>query len=227
MKSHKFTIFPFLNTNIAAASNGDLFPLYYRLTYMRKNTMLRSFSKGVYADLEGQEIETVIETESQDIRALMALLTEKFTEPYDLPGIRVKYEVAQTSVLETIDQNIRDVISENLKSVQSEFGVAIHVGAYSDDYPLYVLMNAIEKLMPKEVEHVFNGSESYLDYLEDWLEVYPLGIQQPRIIDWLDISQIDKQFLKYLSGKYDSEEKVKEIMEGIFNLIITKINMPM
>ncbi|AWV97704.1 hypothetical protein [Arcticibacterium luteifluviistationis] len=227
MKSHKLTIFPFLNTKVSKAADGNRFPLYYRITYMRKNTMLRSFEGGVYADLEGPEIKEVIETETEDIRALMGMLTELFTMPYDMTGIKARYEMAQMHILEVIDQNIRDVVSRNLKTIDNEFAQVVNVGVYSEDYPLHVLMNAIEKLMPEDSGNAFEGTDDFLDYLIDWIDVYPMGGAQPRIVDWLNLNHIDKRFMKYLSGRYDSEEKVKEIMEGIFNLIITKINMPM
>jgi hypothetical protein len=227
MKSHKLNIFPFLNSKIAGVPNGtggSLFPLYYRITYMRKNTMLRSFNRGVYSNLDSTPIKKIIEKESKDLRALMGLLTEMFTEPYDLTGIKSKYELAQMTVLEVFDQNIRRVASRNLKEVGDEYAVAINVGEYSDEYPLTILLNTVDKLMPKQVKHVFHGAQHYLDYLGYWLDVYPLNKAQPRIIDWLDVHDLDKKFIKYLKSEFDSEKKIIAIVVGINDLLINHIN---
>jgi hypothetical protein len=227
MKTHKLNIFPFLHTSLSGTQNEngvELFPLYYRITYMRKNTMLRSFNKGVYANLDSTPIKKIIEQESKDIKALMELLTEMLTEPFDLTGIKAKYELAQMTVLEVFDKNIRRVASANLKNIDDEYAVAINVGEYSDEYPLTTLLNAVYELMPKQVKHVFHGAKSYLDYLDYWLDVHPLDSAQPRIIDWLDANDLDKKFIKYLKRKFDSEEKIIAIVDGIYELLFDHIN---
>jgi hypothetical protein len=227
MKTHKLNIFPFLHTSLSGTQNEngvELFPLYYRITYMRKNTMLRSFNRGVYSNLDSTPIKKIIEKESKDIKALMGMLTEMFTEPYDLTGIKAKYELAQMAVLEVFDQNIRRVASTDLKSIEDKYAVAIHVGVYSDEYPLNILMETVDKLMPKQVKHVFHGAQHYLDYLGYWLDVHPLNTAQPRIIDWLDANDLDKKFIKYLAKKFDSKKKITAIVVGINDLLINHIN---
>ncbi len=152
MKKYKLNITPFLNTQLEPQKSGDghLCPLYYRIVYQRKSTMLKSISEKYFQGLSEPGVQQIITKEILEIEGLVQYLTEMYTESLELTGLKEKYLKAQQSVREVLDNRIRAKIRRGLEKVSNPIKIVLNIGEFHNSYPLNLLIDVLEKILSRK-----------------------------------------------------------------------------
>lgn len=222
MKQYKLTIVPYLNKElkIKLVNDNVVYPLYFRVTYMRQTTLIRSISEGVFSDLNVLKAKKIISKETLELENLINFLTQFCTEELNLKGLKDKYLLSQRPTIQMFDDFYRKIVRSNISKIKNEKLITLNVGSFSEDYPLYLLVNAILDFFPGLEKKILKNTSLYLDFMVTWLDYYPLGTEQPRIIEFLkEVRGLDKDFLLYLRKKLKTVDKTRDFYDTMHELI--------
>ncbi len=223
MKKYKLNITPFLNTQLEPQKSevGNLYPLYYRIVYQRKSTMLKSISGLYYQEISEPGVQQTIAREILGIEGLVQYLTEMYTEPLELIGFKEKYLKAQQSVRQVLDTMIRSKIRRGLEKVSNPIKVVLHIGEFHNSYPLNLLIEGLEKILSrKELELVISEADMEITTYHFLEKAHELAFGDKKVIEFLNATQIDKQFLCRLNEHFSPEQSI-HMYEYLIDLLTT------
>jgi hypothetical protein len=222
MKQYKLTIVPYLNKElkIKLVNDNVVYPLYFRVTYMRQTTLIRSISEKLFSDIEDSKAKKIISIETLELENLINFLTEFCTEEFNLKGLKDKYLLSQRSTFQMFDDFYRKTVRDNISKIKNEKLITLNVGSYSEEYPLPLLVHAIMDYFPKIDKKLLKNTGLYLDYSLLWMDYYHIDKKQPRIIEFLkEYRGVDRDFLMYLSKVLKTPDKIKEFYYTMDDLI--------
>jgi hypothetical protein len=231
MKKKKVTIRPFLNTYldpVGSKTNSkgtrNVYPLYYKVTYDRRNTQLKSYySLSGYSSLEDSTARLIIPFEVKVLTKIIEY--EVSLEPdheYQLSGLKPKYETYIESINNTIDQYLRAKLLKAARRTKHPYHLAIKFDNYTGMMNVFTLLQICDKLLPDFDKYIDKTFQQELECFKLYLKVF--GDKQfeynfPTLIDWMDGShqQSFQEGLKKMLKK-----DVKEITKNkkILNEII-------
>lgn len=219
MKKYKVTIIPYLNKDLKVklVNEKDVYPLYFKVTYMRQTTLIRSINEERFSELNVEDQD--IKIEIKEIENLVFALSECNTEPFNLNGLKDKYLLSQQSLLQAFDTIFRNQVRINIQKVKNPILVTLNVGEYSPDYPVNLLLDAVNNYYPKYSKKLFANCILYIDILVTCFEYYPMeGKSSPRIIEFLAMAnkgKYDGGFLKFLTSKFKNEKDLKRFYSNL------------
>jgi hypothetical protein len=220
MKKYKLKITPFLNTQLEP-KDAKKYPLYYRVVYQRKSTMLKSIQNLYLADFQDEEM---IEKEIQEITGLAQYLSEVFTEPMELTGLKLKYEQSQKEVIQILDEEIRKIISENLVKSSHPYAIGIRVGEYDEGYPITTLLEVISLVFEEnEIEEILNGAERRITLYHFLDNAHGSQFKEKRLVEFLTFESFDMVFIKALRKKFDTEQS-QVLYLDLIDILTQKLN---
>lgn len=225
MKKYKLNITPFLNTQLEPlkSASGNLYPLYYRLVYQRKSTMIKSISGEYFKDIEDEKAQLVITEEVKEIEGLAQYLTDFFTQSMELSGFKEKYIKAQELVKAILDQDIRNKIRLGLEKVTNPIKAIINTSDTIEDYPLELLLEGLEKLFTKKELDLAISKASIEMTIYHFLDLAHEGsFAEKKVIAFLNAEIIDKKFLFSLRKEFEKEQAMF-LYEELITLLTTYI----
>ncbi len=223
-KKRTLTIAPFLNENLKPVkeitgvwgSKEPYFSLYYRVTYNRQGTMIKSRLEESYKNISNVP-KRILDEEVGLIRNIVEYETDGLIEDFDLTKLKKKYETYSKEVHICLDEYIRNRIKKILSGINSPRTKVIKIGSYSDDNPISSLVEVCQILIPN-FDKLAGGTEfkNDLKAYDAFIRVFNLNRMKytPTITDWL-------------TNKTQTEMKEKLKLEGIavkeINSIINNI----
>ena len=223
MKKYKVTIIPYLNKDLKVklVNEKDVYPLYFKVTYMRQTTLIRSINEERFSELNVEDQD--IKSEMKELENLIFFLSECNTEPFSLNGLKDKYLLSQQSLIQAFDTLFRNQVKINLKKIKDPILVTLNVGEYSPEYPVHLLLNAVNDFYPKYTRKLFENCFLYADMIVACNEYYLLNDKSfPRLIEILALAnkgKYDVEFVNFLVLKLKSDKKGENFYLEICNAV--------
>ena len=221
-KKRTLTIAPFLNENLKPVKEttgfwGEKVPyfsLYYRVTYNRQGTMIKSRLEESYKHLSDVP-KRILDEEGRLIRNIVEYETNDLIEDFDLKKLTKKYETYSKEVHICLDEYIRNRIKKILSGINSPLTKVIKIGSYSEDNPIESLV-AVCRMIINDFDELAGGTEfkNDLKAYDTFTRVFNLKRMKytPTVTDWLS-NKTQAEMKEKLKGS-----AVKEINSIINNI---------
>ncbi len=215
-REKKITVKFFLNEAVEPVigeGKKKHYPLYVQVTYNRKNMQFKSKYSEYYGSLD--EVKpSLLRFEEKVIKSIVSYEVVNITGEYDLKGLKKKYEVYSTSILEVLEHYLKPKLRLAVLKTGSELSMVLN---FTD-------VNVTVNLLYKAAQLLFKDFDSYLsDKVKEELNAYNhyqkiyrpvLTYNFPTLIDWVDGS-----YRRELEKKLDETFKNKELIKSIKSLI--------
>ena len=197
------------------------YPLYYQITYERKNTQVKSYFNKYYYSLEevAEEEPELIRFERNILQRVVSYETTRGNGTFTLSGIKGKYEVYITPLHDIFENSLKKKLLKALKYCQSEF---LHILKFEG-------FDVTFSLLYKAVKLLIKGFDSYLD--DDFkieIAAYQAFLkaeekedetyQYVTVLDWLDSDykiRLQDKFLTNFQLNLPLSEKYISILNYI------------
>ena len=150
----KITIKPFLNTHLEPVGSEStekgiipIYSLYYKVTYNRKSTQLKSYYSLGFSSLNEDEAKKVIAFESRILENIISYEIELSpNEEYQVSGLKKKYSVYVLSIHNILDIYLRDKLRMITYKSKEHWHLAINFQTPSIYMSALVLHDMCQKL---------------------------------------------------------------------------------
>lgn len=225
MPGYKITVKPFLNKNLPKKSEesatGWLFPLYYQITYQRKNTQIKSFREYYFENLEHVEAQTLelinLEIEALKKTVQWRLRVEK--KQFSLSGMKLYFDFCALPVSEVFELYMKRKLQKVIKYAHSEFLPIIKFDGFDVTFLLVykasqLLIPHLHQMMPKDYKEEVQAFKTWIEYT-DKLQILP---DKFLVADWLDVST-----RKQLMNDFCATIGIKEVVAKKYIAILTRM----
>lgn len=215
-REKKITVKFFLNEAVEPVrgeGKKKYYPLYIQVTYNRKNMQFKSKYSEYYESLDEVK-QSLLRFEERVIKSIVSYEAANVKEEYDLKGLKKKYEVYSTSILEALELYFKPKLRLAVLKTGSELSMVLN---FTD-------VNVTVNLLYKAAQLLFKDFNSYLlDKVKEELNAYNhyqnlyrpvLNYNFPTLIDWVDGS-----YKRELEKKLDDAFKNKPELKAINALI--------
>ncbi|HVD99037.1 MAG TPA: hypothetical protein VNB90_12595 [Cytophagaceae bacterium] len=198
MKKKKITIKPFLNTyldpvgtEIEGKKEREIYALYYKVTYDRKNTQLKSYyTTSGYSSLEDPIAQQIVPFELKILTKIVDYETSLNPDrEYQLSGLKTKYETYVESVNYTLDKYLRNKLWKATQKTNHLYHHAIRFDNYLGRMNVFTLLEMCDKLFPDFDKYIDKTFREELECFKLYLMIF--GDKQyeydfATLIDWMD-----------------------------------------
>ncbi len=198
MKKKKITIKPFLNTYldpVGTESFGkkerDIYALYYKITYDRRNTQLKSYYTTTgYWSLEDSIAQQIIPFEVKILTKIINYETSLTPDrDYPLSGLKLKYETYIESVEYTLDKFLRTKLWKAAQRTNHPYHLAFNFDNYLGRMNVFTLLEICAKLFPDFDKYIDKTFRQELECFKLYHKIF--GDKQfdynfATLIDWMD-----------------------------------------
>lgn len=198
MKKKKITIKPFLNTYIEPVGTEtdntgtrDIYALYYKITYDRRNTQLKSYySIAGYSSLEDSIAKQIIPFEVKILTKIVDYETSLNPDrEYQLSGLKIKYETYIESVHYTLDKFLRNKLKKAAQRTNHLHYIAIDFDNNRGMMTVFTFLEICDKLFPDFDKYIDKTFREELECFKYYLQIF--GDKQfeynfATLIDWMD-----------------------------------------
>lgn len=216
-KEKKITVKFFLNQALEPASDDrgmKLYPLYFQVTYNRKNMQAKSRYGLFYRHLKEVPAELTAFEEKVLAKIIRYEAKEK-GEDYELKGLKRKYDLYSVSVYQALEAYLKPQLRRAVLKIGGELATVLDFTQAR--IPVSLLHKAATLLFPQ-----FNSSLP--QRLREDLQTYNifqnlnkepvLSYNFPTIIDWLDGSyKAELMLLPALQNNPDGAKKVVKLID--------------
>lgn len=218
MKAKQVSIKSFLNLKLSPIVSNlgqKSYPLYYQITYNRKNTQLKSAFDIYLNDISeaNSSQKNAIQQEIINLEKIIQIETKISPRAFSLSGIKNRHSFYLKSIdsifQEILLQKIQRAVSQSNSEFQSMikfdgFGVNVLV-LYK---AIKLLIENINKFFPDEFKTLFEAYKAFLKSHN----------KSAIIMDWMDDNfknELKRDFLAYFDGNQKDSEKTYTIIDGI------------
>ena len=149
-KDFKITVKPFLNKYLSLKESGyeDKFPLYYQVTYKRKNTQIKSIFNIyllILSDISKKE-QQIIDFELKNIENTISYLAKIQDKniPFSLQGIKSKYQTFMQDIYVVFENYLKKRLLKVVKYTNTEYLSILKFDGFDVDFLL--LLKAVKIL---------------------------------------------------------------------------------
>ncbi|MDX2197230.1 MAG: hypothetical protein NW207_12520 [Cytophagales bacterium] len=172
LTTSKITIKPYLNTTLQPKEvKGKYkyfdrkYPLYYQITFERKNTQIKSHYNMYFGDLQDvyNEEPGLIEFESEILTHIICYEKVISSGTFELSGIKLKYEKYLTPINNILEEYFKKKLVKAASQCYSEYRYVLRFDSF--DVRFTTLFGACEKLFP-EIKQLLGTQfgKEYADY---------------------------------------------------------------
>lgn len=217
-KTKKITVKFFLNEAVEPVQGEGrkkYYPLYVQVTYNRKNMQFKAKYSEYYENLEEVK-QSLLDFEERAIKSIVTHEAAKAKGEYDLKGLKKKYDVYSTSILEALEHYLKPKLRIAVLKTGSELSKVLN---FKD-------ANATIDLLHKAANLLFKDFDRNLpDKLKEELKAYEhyqklyrpiLSNDFPIVIDWVDGShkeELEKRLSITLKGKPEMIKSIKALID--------------
>lgn len=224
MKDKLITIKPFLNFQLAGIVHSNTvktLPLYYQITYNRKNTQLKSIFNIYLVDIEdcSKEEESQIIFESDTLKRLIRYESIKNKEEFSLMGIKSKYELYAKPLDVIMQDYLKKRLQKAMSLTGSEFQKILKFDGFDANFLL--LLKASKQLIDNLGKYIDEDFKSYIDSYKAFaksLQNRSLKFEYISLLDWLDEScmiDLKRNLLEYYKEDATQVNKTMSILNEI------------
>ncbi|MGP8216609.1 MAG: hypothetical protein ACLQQ4_13665 [Bacteroidia bacterium] len=217
-KEKKITIKFFLNKLLEPAT-GDkgekYYPLYIQVTYNRKNMQFKSKYGMYYGDLK--EVKSgLMQFEERILRKAITYESNLSSSDYDLKGLKHKYEIYSTSILESLEKYLKPKLRLAILKTNDDLTEVLD---FSQSHATVARLYRASQLLFTNIDSYLNAKlKTELNAYLNYTGLYKMPIFTftfPTIMDWIEGSY-----------KADLQTKIKtafknrpEILKDVYALI--------
>ncbi len=230
VKKKKITIKPFLNTYIEPVGtatdekgNRKIYALYYKVTFDRRNTQLKSYyTTGGYSTLEDSIAKQIIPFEVKILTKIVDYETSLNPDrEYQLSGLKIKYETYIESVDYTLDKFLRAKLWKATQRTNHTYHLALKFDNYSGMTNVFTLLEICDKLFPDFDKYIDKTFREELEGFKLYHKIF--GDKQfeynfATLIDWMDGTHqqaFEEGLKKLLRNDTKAIARTKEIVNRI------------
>lgn len=235
MKQRKIGVKFFLNDALKAkepenSDYGYAYPLYFQLTYMRKNTQVKSYYGGYFISM-ATVIQPLMDFESRTIKKILMHLVDEQGEKFTLKGFGDYYEDYCRQIHGVIEKYMRHMLQRELWHTEP-YEYVFNLDFVSRGVPGVLKFDTMyemsKKLYDNFEQNISHKLAHAIKMYKEFMRFSPFRADpysRPTIIDWVN-GNIKADYSKYLNSLYPGEEhKIKERVEFI-QLLIDNRNDP-
>lgn len=232
MREKKITIKPFLNIQLGASgtlTEGNrifkTYPLYYKVTFNRKNTQLRSlYAHAGYNDIGSIE-SGIIDFESKVLNKIIAYETTEKQDDYQLTGLKRKFELYALSIDYVLDTYLRKQLQGAINGTGHPYQFVLTFDNYNINNSIFNIYDACRSLFPNINTYLDTSLLDGMSCFKAYREI--IGTPMFRydfhtLIDWIDGSA--KEFLQEGLIKFYETENVLSMLNTIDKIIKFRLN---
>ena len=218
-KEKKITIKFFLNKLLEPAT-GDkgekYYPLYIQVTYNRKNMQFKSKYGMYYEDLK--EIKQgLMQFEERILRKAISYESNLSSSDYDLKGLKYKYEIYSTSILETLEKYLKPKLRLAILKTNDELTDVLD---FSQSHATVARLYKASKLLFNNIDSYLNTKlKTELNAYLNYTGLYKMPIFTftfPTIMDWIDGSY-KSELQSILKATYKNKPGVIKDVNTLIN----------
>lgn len=230
-KKRTLSITSFLNDKLKpvkeeAGLRGRLipyFPLYYRVTYNREGTMIKSRFEESYSDIIKVPRKTINEEESL-LRAIVEYETDGLIGDFDLKKLKTKYEMYSKGVHICLDEYLRNRVKRILRISNNPVINVINIGKYAPDNQVDILVNVCRKLINNfdklagdDFQEDLKSYETFIDVFNNRPKTY-----MPTVTEWLS-NKTQAEMKDKLKDQRWLIRDINSTIDNITNIIVDSI----
>ncbi|MDX2189609.1 MAG: hypothetical protein SFY32_07080 [Bacteroidota bacterium] len=230
MKQKTITVKPFLNKNLNSIEDetGKIaFPLYYQITFERKNTQLKSYYNKYVSSLSlgDKELQRMIEFEKAVLEKIVR--KEKLSKGADfqLTGLKATYEVYIKSVDEIFQSYLKKKLIRNISFTYSEFQNVLKFDGFETHF--LVLYKAAKKLIDNLNKYCDADFKDEVEAYKCFNKAVPFkdmfGINHVTLIDWINKDSDEHVVRKMNEVLEGNETEFKKHFKTLNNIIIDRL----
>lgn len=216
-KEKKITVKFFLNEAVEPVEGEGkkkYYPLYVQVTYDRKNMQFKSKYSEYYGSLD--EVKPpLLQFEEKVVKAIVSYESVKVKREYDLKGLKRKYEVYSTSILEALEQYLKPKL--RLSALKTG-NVLAGVLNFNDPKITTSQLYEAAKLLFKDFEgNLPEKLKVELDAYDYYQRLYPpvLAYNFPTLIEWMDgsyVGELGKKLTKTVKNRPKLPKEIKALI---------------
>lgn len=218
----KITVKPFLNKNLAAQNSSfgeKLFPLYYQVTFNRKNTQFKS-----NFDLYLASIEETNSTEKQQIQTEIDVITkiintekDSNSSDYSLMGLKQKHEFYLMPVDKIIQKYLLNILQKAVNQCNSEYKYIFKFE--NNDSNVILLFKACKELIDNISKYLPDEYKFEIDVLKALIKHQRKGFV---IANWMD-ENIQNELKAEFTSHFENIKTAENAINFIENVVGEKM----
>lgn len=200
------------------------FPLYYRVTYNREGTMIKSRFEDSYISIDNVP-RRVINEEEDLLRSIVEYETDGFIGDFDLKKLKTKYEMYSKEVHICLDEYLRSRVKRILSKVINNPAInVINIGKYAPDNQVDNLVNVCRKLISNFDKLAGVDFQDDLQSYQTFIEVFNPNRRtyMPTVTEWLSNKAQDEMKSKLKDHKWLVRD-ITPIINNITDIIVESI----
>jgi hypothetical protein len=219
-KEKKITIKFFLNQlvePVTGEKGQSYYPLYIQVTYNRKNMQFKS-KYGLYYQ-DANEIEpALLQFEENTLRQIINYESGQTDAEYDLKGLKRKYEVYSTSVLDAVEQFLKPKLKSAILKTNDELTTVLDFN--QSKATVGRLFKAARLLFPKFEQSLTIKLREELAAYDQFRQLFKEPILSeyifPTIISWIISTypnELEAKLKVIYKGKPEASKKVMTLIQ--------------
>lgn len=201
MKHKKITIKPFINKNLAPLENTTKFPLYFQITFERRNTQVKSHFNSFIDNLDGLKGEEMdlLNFEIDILKRTVGFEYAKVGNSFTLHGIKEKYDLYILDLSFVFESYLKKKLLKAIKYCNSEFLPIIKFEGFEVTFSL--LYKASKLLIPNFLKSIPSDFKDEIEAYQQFSIFSKNKLSQSLfecIFDWKE-EKIQKELETYLT----------------------------
>jgi hypothetical protein len=224
LKEKVITIKPFLNIQLAGIRNSDgttSSPLYYQITYQRKNTQLKSIYNLYLSKLSllPKEDEIKLRFEMDTLKKLVRHESAKSGIDFNLTGLKNKYEIYVRPVDFILQEHLKKKLLRTITFTGSEYQSVLKFDGFDANFLL--LLKASKQLIDNMGKHINSDFKEEIDAYKAFVKSSQSKSQRSEflcLMDWIDGSfkmDLNRSLIEYFEENKNEAAKTVAILNGI------------
>jgi hypothetical protein len=229
MKKKKITIKPFLNTYLdpvgsetGRGGTRNIFSLYYKITYDRKNTQLKSYYSLGYSSLEDSVARQIIAFETKILTSIIDYeISLHPDQDYQLSGLKKKYEVYVLSVYHVIDVYLRKKLQYAASKTNHPWHLVIDFKAPGIMINAIVLLELCKKIFKNFDKYIDTIFKEELESFKHYHQIFSDKLQEydfATLIDWKNGTHV-KKLETALKKHVKDAQKINKYVQTIDHIL--------
>lgn len=200
------------------------FPLYYRVTYNREGTMIKSRFEESYSSIDTVPRRLINEEESL-LRAIVEYETDGFIGDFDLKKLKTKYEMYSKGVHICLDEYLRSRVKRILSRISNNPAInVINIGKYAPDNQVDILVSVcrqlignFDKLAGDEFLYDLKSYQTFIEVFNPRRRTY-----MPTVTEWLS-NKAQEEMKDKLKDLRWLVRDITPIINNITNIVVESI----
>ncbi|MFN0049034.1 MAG: hypothetical protein ACKVOU_07940 [Cytophagales bacterium] len=217
----KITIKPFVNKNLTPLEASSKYPLYFQITFQRRNTQVKSHFNTFLETVEGirgDEFD-ILKFEMEILEKTVFHEYKKAGKAFTLHGIKEKYELNILSLTDVFEGHLKKKLLKAIKYCHSEFLPIIKFDGFEVTFTLLfkaskLLIDNFTKTLPSDFKEEIEAYQNFVLINKTKLK----SCEYACVIDWQQFeyqTELKNSFAKIFPEKIALGEKNIAILNGI------------